>query len=360
MGLALPWQWARSRSSNKYLLVPAVITVALLLPIYMERSSYLEQNATWMGDTQRAFQSEQQDIDGLLEMIDTLPPGRVYAGLAGNWGREYKVGSVPVYAILTGGSVDSLGYLYHALSLNSDVQVLFDETRPEHYNLFNVRYVVAPADRILPEFVRPLQDFGRHRLYEVASTGYFDLVGSELSFNGGKKEFYPAASAWLASGLPGVKQHPSIDLSGESEGLEPAFRLSNAEYLIQQAQTLASPSRSQVTAEGIGNNTYVAEVRVERESMLMLKSTYHPNWHAYVDSVETETVMLMPSYVGVKILRGNHIVRLQYQSRSLRGVLLFAGLVILGLIAPVERNRERIGPWLTSLIADLIARFKKG
>jgi hypothetical protein len=165
MGLAIPWQWALSRSNMRYLFVPAVITVALLFPIYTERSSYLEQNATWMRDTQRAFQNEQQDIDGLMEMIDTLPPGRVYAGLAGNWGSEYKVGSVPVYAMLSAGSVDSLGYLYHALSLNSDVQVHFDETRPEHYNLFNVRYVVAPGDRIFPEFVQPLQEFGRHRLY---------------------------------------------------------------------------------------------------------------------------------------------------------------------------------------------------
>jgi hypothetical protein len=299
MGLALPWQWALSRSSMRYLWVPAVITVALLFPVYIERSTYLDQNATWMGDTQRAFQIEQQDINGLLEMIDTLPPGRVYAGLAGNWGREYKVGSVPVYAILSGASVDSLGYLYHALSLNGDVQVLFDETRSEQYNLFNVRYVVAPTDRVFPEFVQPIQDFGRHRLYEVASTGYFDLIGSDLSFRGTKKEFYPAASAWLASGLPGVKQHPAINLGGESEGIEPTFRLSNAEYLIQQAPTSDGPSRGHVSAEGIGSNTYVAEVTVERESMLMLKSTYHPNWHAYVDGVETETVMLMPSYVGV-------------------------------------------------------------
>ena len=71
-------------------------------------------------------------------------------------------------------------------------------------------------------------------------------------------------------------------------------------------------------------------------------------------------MMLMPSYVGVKLSRGNHIVRLQYQSRSLKGVLLVAGLMILGLIGPIERHRERIRIWLTSAIATRIARFKKG
>jgi hypothetical protein len=55
---------------------------------------------------------------------------------------------------------------------------------------------------------------GRHRLYMVVTTGYFGLVGSELSFRGEKKGLYPAASAWLTSGLPGVKQHPSSSSKG--------------------------------------------------------------------------------------------------------------------------------------------------
>ena len=48
----------------------------------------------------------------------------------------------------------------------------------------------------------------------VVTTGYFGLVGSELSFRGEKKGLYPAASAWLTSGLPGVKQHPSSSSKG--------------------------------------------------------------------------------------------------------------------------------------------------
>ena len=55
-----------------------------------------------------------------------------------------------MYALLNGAGLDMLGYLYHALSLNADILVHFDESRPEHYDLFNVRYVVAPAGRKLP------------------------------------------------------------------------------------------------------------------------------------------------------------------------------------------------------------------
>ena len=73
--------------------------------------------------------------------------------------------------------------------------------------------------------------------------------------------------------------------------------LSNAENVIGQAQTPAGPARGHVYAEASGSNIYLAEVSVERESVLMLKSTYHPNWHAYVDDGEAKTVMLMPSYI---------------------------------------------------------------
>jgi hypothetical protein len=360
IGLSLSWQWALSRSNLRALVVPAVITVLVLVPVYIERGSYLAQNGRWMDESRQAFQQEQQDIDGLLEKLAALPPGRVYAGLAGNWGSEYRVGAVPMYAVLSGPGLDMLGYLYHALSLNGDIQVLFDETLFEQYNLFNVRYVVAPADRDFPEFVQPLQEFGRHRLYEVATTGYFDLVGSELSFRGEKKGFYPAASTWLASGLPGVKHHPSIKFQGESGDAEPAFLLSNAENVIGQAQTPAGPARGHVYAEASGSNIYLAEVSVERESVLMLKSTYHPNWHAYVDDMEVKTVMLMPSYIGVKLAPGDHAVRMEYRPRPLRGILLVASLFVLALIALVERHRERISLWLTGLISDRLAALRKG
>ena len=92
----------------------------------------------------------------------------------------------------------------------------------------------------------------------------------------------------------------------------------------------------------------------------MLKSTFHPNWHAYVDDVESETVMLMPSYIGVKLAPGDHTVRMEYRPRPLRGFLLVAGLFVLALIALVERHRERISPWLTGLISDRLAALKKG
>jgi hypothetical protein len=360
LGLALPWRWALSRGNTRYLAATAVLTALLLYPVYRERGAYLGENARWMAASRDALDAEKGNITALVETLQRAPPGRVYAGRDGNWGNDYKVGDVPVYALLQSAGLDMLGYLYHALSLNADVQVLFDESRPEQYDLFNVRYVVAPADRSFPEFVRPVKDFGRHRLYQVATGGYYDLVGSDAAFFGDRDDFYPAASHWLGSDLPRLKQHPALFLQGAPGDDQQTFPLSQASDVIPLTSFPEEPPRGRVLSESLERDAYLAGVEVERESVLMLKVTYHPNWRATVDGVETDTLMLMPSYVGVRLTPGAHHVRLAYQPRPLRGVLLGVGLLALPLIALAQWRREelarRIRPLRLGRISALARR----
>jgi hypothetical protein len=349
LGLALPWQWALSRQNAWRLLATAALTMVLLYPVYRERGAFLDENARLMAENREALAAEEADLAALVETLQAVPPGRVYAGLGGNWGKGYKVGDVPVYALLQSAGFDMLGYLYHALSLNADVQVLFDENRPEHYDLFNVRYVVAPAGHAFPEFVQPLADFGRHRLYQVATTGYLNLVGSDVAFVGDKRDFYPAASHWLGSDLPRVGQHPTVSLQGTAGGTERIYALSQAGEVIPLEPFPLEPLRGRVLSQSVESNGYAAQVEVERESFLMLKATYHPNWRSTVDGEPADTVMLMPSYMGVKVVPGTHLVRFEYRPRTWRPILCLAGLLLLLLIALVEWRRERMARWLSLL-----------
>lgn len=360
-GLALPWQWSLSSPSEGErskvgvpwpwpVLVAAVLTAVLLVPVYRERGAYLAQNAGWMAESRQALAAEQADLAALVEVLRAAPPGRVYAGLGGNWGKDYQVGQVPVYALLQGEGLDMLGYLYHALSLNADIQVLFDETRAEQYNLFNVRYVVAPAEQAFPKFVQLLATFGRHRLYQATTSSYFDVVGSEVAFTGNKHEFYPAAAHWLASDLPRVEEHPALLLSGAVADYERTFSLSQATEVISLAHFPAEPPRGQILSQTLGSQVYQAEVEVKRDSFLLLKVTYHPGWRATVDGVPVDTVMLMPSYIGVKLAPGTHHVHLDYQPPVWRGLLAIAGLLSLPLIALAERRRQALRAWLVHLI----------
>jgi hypothetical protein len=112
LGLALPWRLARARGDVRYLLVAAALTGLLLYPAYRERAAYLAENARWMVQSRDALAAEQQDIAALIETLRHLPPGRVYAGRPGNWGGDYRVGAVPLYALLNQAGLDTLGYLY--------------------------------------------------------------------------------------------------------------------------------------------------------------------------------------------------------------------------------------------------------
>ena len=84
---------------------------------------------------------------------------------------------------------------------------------------------------------------------------------------------------------------------------------------------------------------------MERESTLLLKASYHPNWRAIVDGIETDTVMLMPGFVGVKLPPGDHRVLMEYKSRRLRTTLLVLGLLILPLTAIGESRGRLISDW---------------
>jgi hypothetical protein len=364
VALATPWRWAISRRSVLYLMMPLSLTILILLPVYQERASELASHASALERNHQALAAQDQDLNSLVDSIKKLPPGRVYAGqihsVITHWGERYRVSdSVSVFHMLLAENLDMMGVVYHRYSLNSDLEMIFDENRWEQYNLYNVRYVVAPEGLKFPDFVKPLQQFGRHRLYQVQTTGYFDLVGSDLAFAGGRSDLFPAASSWLASGLPGVKQHPTVLIGRSAKKGGRSAPLSEAVKVIPTVEAVAGPTRGEVLSEDVGSNFFVADVAVERSSLLLLKASYHPNWRATVDGVETETVMLMPSFVGVPLTPGRHQVRLEYRPRRLRMVLLGLGVLLFPVIALNDRRGGALSSWFTLSIAAPVSRLTK-
>ena len=97
-------------------------------------------------------------------------------------------------------------------------------------------------------------------------------------------------------------------------------------------------------SEDIDGNHFAANVNVnvEHKSMLLLKVMYPPNWRATVDGVKTDTVMLMPSFVGAPLTPGKHQVRIEYRPRRLRMILLGLGLLTLPMIWIVEKKGSAI------------------
>ncbi len=350
VGLALPWRWALAKKSLRYVLLPAVITGLLLFPVYKERRAYLQSNNDYMQASDTAYKAEQHDLDALSAELRRQPPGRVYAGFRANWGKDYRVGEVPVSALLSSGGFDMVGFLYFPFSVNSDIQALFDEQRVEQYNLFNIRYVVGPKSRTFPPWVQPIGDFGRHRLYRVQTTGYFELVNSDIAFNGDRQSFYPNVSQGLTSVALAADQHPRISFEGDAG--PGALSLAGASEALARGQFASGAPRGAITSERIDNNSYVANVNVSRPTYLMLKETYVPGWHAYIDGREAPTVMLMPSYFGVPVTPGPHSVRFEYRADRYRLALLIIALAALPLIALAEWR----GRWLRSRLGSRLVK----
>ncbi len=358
-GVGLAWLWEQARSYSRTLasfgegeaggrlqlgplVLAGVLTAGLLAPAYYERIGYLALNGRWLDENLAAYRAEQGVLEGLLEKLRSLPPGRVYAGRAANWGDDYRVGSVPLYAFLSQNGLPNPGYLYHALSLNADIEGYLDESRPATFNLFNLRYIVAPEDHPAPSFARPIAAYGRHVLYGVETSGYFDLVDSDLLLYGPRSDWFPAAQAWVWSDWVEARQHPRIVFGPAPSG--PTHILPLASF-PRQLPNLSLPMYGpcgQILWEQVEGSTYSVEFVAGRSCWLLLKETFHPGWQVLLDDRKVETAMLAPSFVGVAVEPGRHRAVFRYEPWPLRGIVGIAAPVMLLLMAVAEWQGRRL------------------
>ena len=328
----------------------ALVLLVILLPVLSERRDYLHQNAAFMESSESGIQQEAADLQSVRQFLEQQPPGRVYAGLAASWGAKYTVGSSPMYGILALDGFDMLGRLYHALSPVGDVQVLFNDTDRTQYDLFGVRYIVAPKGQAVPPFARLMATFGRHMIYEVPDAGYFATGDSTVVYTGSKGSLLDGARAWLESRLPSqalsrVRPRWEVDANAAL----PVQPLANAQatmpLLARGPSAVAAPGS--VTDVEAGRGSYSASVSATRPLTLVLKSTYHPNWKAKVDGKLVETFMVAPGYLALPVEQGDHQVSLVYSPQWFRKWLLLIGIAGIGVMAAGERllNRRAIlGP----------------
>jgi hypothetical protein len=347
-GAGLAWLWKQALAQRRRWWQTAamgLLTAVLLGPVCRERAEYLALNGRWKQQDAASFQGDGGALDALLTDLSRRPQARVYAGRGGNWGQAYTIGSVPVYALLPVNGFDSPGYLYHALSLNADIEGYLDESRPATFDLFNLGYVIAPEGQPAPSFARPAASYGRHYLYQVETSGYFGLVDSESTWYGTRSDWFEAARAWIESPWVEARQHPAIVFGGTPAGDSAALPLGAAPDALAGQDPPQREPCGQILAEQVGGNRYAVEFVADRSCWLMLKQTFHPGWRATLDGRPATTHMLAPSFVGLEVSPGQHRAELRYQSGPLRAWLRVAGLVALALVAICEWQRERLAGW---------------
>jgi len=334
VGLSLAWQYLK-KYPLKILTAAGFIFLAILAPSLIERAKFYQQNSQWKIESQKAIFSQEKEISEIKKTLKDLLPSRVYVGLPADFGDDpaYKIGSVPLYSLLPQLDIESFGYAFFALPLSTDVRLHFDNGKLEQYNLFNIRYILLHKTWTAPPFYFKMKELENYVLYEVPTTGYFDLVDVPAVFYGKKNDFYSPNSKWLFSSLPQLKQHPILEIGKEPKETFnlPTIPFSKVDekVLLDLAPTKDATERGGILNERMETNQYWTQFFVNHDCYLMLKTNYHPGWQVSLDYQKVEPVMLAPGFIGIKVTPGVHQALFSYQPSNWRFPLLLFGIFIL-------------------------------
>ena len=177
IGLGADWIWRQLTpiAERWRPAVLALLVLALLVPAFRERRAYHTLNTQGMERSRRALEGD-ADARTILAALRALPPGRTHAGLRANWGGGLRVADLRFFDLLTFHRIVSVSPPYSSVSLNADLVWHFDDHNPAHYDLFGVKYLVAPRGWAAPPFVRPLRETPRYVLHEVPTGGFTELA----------------------------------------------------------------------------------------------------------------------------------------------------------------------------------------
>ncbi len=303
--------------------------VLITLPAWVNRAAYAASNSASIGVQVDNDQTDGAALDVLINDIEARGGGRTYAGLPGNWGQQYAVGQVPVYAYLADNDIDEFGFTLRTPSLLADNEAYFNQADPAQYQLYNIRYVLMPAGMTMPVPATLLASSGRHRLYLVATSGYAQVVDTSGVIEADRADMAAQMQPFLHSG---AFEHGELATVAYNGGTAAAPTLPIAATPNSPAGT-----STDVLVEA-QNGYFAATVTATRTAAVVLKVTYDPLWHVTVDGRASTPYMVVPGFVAVTVGPGHHSVVFQYVPYSHYGALLGIGaltLLVLGL-----------GPWL--------------
>lgn len=276
----------------------AAIGVLVLMPAWRERNSFASEGAGWIRYQQEQDRTDGADFAALVDRARRDLDGRVYAGFRWNWGDAYKIGFVQAYAELLND--DALGYVDRGvLSVGQDGSDRFDDAVAVQYDLFNIRYVIAPAEKTLDVPADVLQRSGRHVLWEVETSGFLQVVDTVAPLEAG--------SNFLRSDLLEQGRFPLLPQSGKGGAAPSSLKGGDG---VGRAGTVTQQWARPV------DGAFGGQVVATRDAAVLLKAAYADGWKATVDGSEVATQAVEPGMVAVPIEAGAHVVSFRYSGYS--------------------------------------------
>lgn len=336
---ALRRLWRQQIPDRWVAVAVVVVLVGILAPAWSERYDYARTSARYI-TAQQAYDSTQgRAVDGLLATVKSLGGGRVYAGLRSNWGEQYTVGYVPMYAWLADRNVDQVGFAFRTLnSLSTDVEAAFDETNLAQYEMLGIRYLLLPAGHPLPVPATLIASAGGSRLYRVATSGYFQVVDRSAAIAANRTDVEQASLAWRQSNLALRNVYPGVAFAGSTPP-PPTF--------AGPVPPRGKPGVVVSSTDDLAGGVFAASVDMRRTAVVLLKASYDPSWTATVDGRAVKPVMMAPSLVGVEVSPGRHSVQFRYAPYAAYPALFFIGILSFFALTGLPR-RATLAHWRRS------------
>lgn len=303
--------------------------VLITLPAWLDRAAYESNNAANISLQIANDQTDGVALNVLLDEIKARGGGRTYAGLPGNWGKQYQVGQVPVYEYLADHDVDEVGFTLRTSSLVTDNEAYFNEADPAQYQLYGIRYVLTPSGMTPPVAATFLASSGRHRLWQVANTGYLQVVDTVGTIAADRSDMANQMQPFLQSAEFHQGQLATVAFAGAAA----------APSTLSVASAPTTPPGTSTDALIQAQDGFFAgQVVANRTAAVLLKATYDPRWSVTVDGSRATPYMVVPGFVAVTVGPGQHSVVFQYVPYPHYGLLLAIGALTLLALALV--------PWL--------------
>jgi hypothetical protein len=326
-------EWVASVRGRAWILAASASVLLLLTPSILRQIHLLQQDRQWREENAAAWEREKKDVMAVFSAIRQEDRGRVFAGLAGTWGRQDAVGFAPMFALTTSAGFETTSYLYHAMGAASDLMVLFDERRAEHYRALNVGWVVADARRNLPRFLEKTGQWGRFALYRAPGGGPFEIHSKAVARPVEPREHFAISEEWIRG---------SAVRDGIGFVLSPEWR--------KNGDSGAS-ARGVIEWARVSGDTASAAVSVDSPAVVVLKSTWHPRWHARVDGEAVDVLMVSPGFVAVEIPAGRHRIDLDYRTQPWRTPLALVGWLVIAIAAMLE--------WRKVILPATVAKLER-
>ncbi len=343
----LAQQLAWSQHAGRAVLAVAVLLVALA-PAIAGTAGIAQRNVAWRRAAADANVAAAPALDrafGEFMALDAHLAGRGYAGTGWDWGREFKIGGAHVYHRWSAYGLPAISYMYHTMGLMSDLEPAFNPMRRDHFELFNVRFVLADQLRRLPSFVEPRPVAPGLVSGVMQTDGYFGVVASAgfLHYAKGKgRELTAFNRAFIAGRWHADGRFVRIGWREDDSPAAGEQWLTTGGSFDDAAPDGWRAPRGQVLASQGRGDHYQARVRLEDAGIVLFRMTYHPNWHAELDGMAVETMMLSPGYVGIRAPAGEHTVTMTYRPPRWTRVLMWAGIAFLALVAAVDLWRRAV------------------